>query len=85
MNCRSGKQPTNNERGLADPGSDGVSIWSDIGGRLDRGGSEQFSCPAKQRAHFVELLLQPGISHALTVPRPAYPHNSPHAVGCFVW
>ena len=46
-------------RGLADPGLDGVSIRGDIGGRLDRIDAEQLSRPAKQRAYFIQLLLQP--------------------------
>jgi len=62
---------------LADPGLDGVAIRSDIGGRLDRICSEQLSRPAKQCTQFVKLLLQPGISHLLKLPRPSYSHNSP--------
>jgi hypothetical protein len=61
---------------LADPGLDGVSIRNDVGRRFDRIGAEQLSRPPKQCAHFVQLLLQPGISHLLKVPRPRNPHNS---------
>jgi hypothetical protein len=68
----------NNRRacGLTDPGLDGVSIRSNIGRRLDRIGAEQLSRPTKQCAYFVQLLLQPGISHTLTLPRRGYSHNS---------
>jgi hypothetical protein len=52
---------------LANPGLNGITIWSDIGGRLDRIAAEQLSCPVKQCAHLVQLLLQPGISHVLDV------------------
>ena len=45
--------------GLTDPGLDGVSIRGDIGGWLDGIGAEQLSRPAKQRAYFIQLLLQP--------------------------
>jgi hypothetical protein len=64
------------ERGLADPGLDSVSIRSDIGGRLDRVGAEQLSRPTKQCAYLIQLLLQPGISHMLTLLRRGYSHNS---------
>jgi hypothetical protein len=62
---------------LTDPGLDGVSIRGDIGGRLDGISAEQLSRAAKQCAHFVQLLLQPGISHGLTLPRVGYSYNSP--------
>jgi hypothetical protein len=65
--------------GLADPGLDGVSVRGDSGRRLDRIGAEQFSRPTKQRAHFIQLLLQPRISHTLTLPRRSYSHNSPRS------
>ena len=71
MSCTGEAARSRDERGLADPGLDGVAIRSDIGGRLDRIGAEQLSRPAKQRAYFIQLLLQPGISHTLTLPRPA--------------
>ena len=64
------------ERGLADPGLNSVSIRSDIGGRLDRIGAEQLSRPTKQCAYLIQLLLQPGISHILTLLRLGYSHNS---------
>ena len=64
------------ERGLADPGLNSVSIRSDIGGRLDRIGAKQLSGPAKQCAYLIQLLLQPRISHTLTLPRLGYSHNS---------
>jgi hypothetical protein len=66
-----------NDWGLTDPGLDGVSIRSDIGGWLDRISTEQLSRAAKQCAYFVQLLLQPGISHGLTLPRVGYSYNSP--------
>jgi hypothetical protein len=66
--------------GLTNPGLDGVSIRSDIGGRLDRINAEQLSRSAKQCAHFVQLLLQPGISHRLTLPSRDYSHNSPRSL-----
>jgi hypothetical protein len=68
----------NNRRacGLTDPGLDGVSIRSEISGGLDRIGAEQLSRPTKQCAYFVQLLLQPGISHTLTLPTLVYSHNS---------
>jgi hypothetical protein len=62
---------------LADPGLHGVAIRSDIGRRLDRIDAEQLSRPAKQCSYFVQLLLQPGISHMVKLPRPSYSHNSP--------
>jgi hypothetical protein len=65
------------QAGLTDPGLDSVAIRSDIGGRLDRISTEQLSRPAKQCAYFVQLLLQPRISHSLTLPRLVYSHNSP--------
>jgi hypothetical protein len=64
------------QRGLADPGLHSVSIRSDIGGRLDRIGAEQLSRPTKQCAYLIQLLLQPGISHMLTLLRLGYSHNS---------
>jgi hypothetical protein len=64
------------ERGLADPGLNSVSIRSDIGGRLDRIGTEQLSRPTKQCAYLVQLLLQPRISHTPTLPRLGYSDNS---------
>jgi hypothetical protein len=64
------------ERGLADPGLNGVSIRSDIGGRLDRIGAEQLSRSPKQCAHLIQLLLQSRISHTLTLPTLGYCHNS---------
>jgi len=68
----------NNRRacGLTNPGLDGVSIRGNIGGRLGRIGAEQLSRPTKQCAYFVQLLLQPGISHGLTLPRLGYSDNS---------
>lgn len=72
-----GKQLTWGPTLLADPGFDSVSIRSNVGGRLDGIYAEQLSRPAQQRAHFVQLLLQPGISHMLKLPRPSYSHNSP--------
>jgi hypothetical protein len=68
--------PTPTEQ-LANPSFDGVAIRGDIGGRLDRIGAEQLSRSAQQRTHFIQLLLQPRISHTLTLPRCRYPHNSP--------
>jgi hypothetical protein len=44
---------------LTDPGLDGVAIWGDIGGGLDRIGAEQLSRPTQQCAYFIQLLLQP--------------------------
>lgn len=38
---------------LANPGLNGVTIRSDIGGRFDRIAAKQLSCPVKQCAHFV--------------------------------
>jgi hypothetical protein len=64
------------ERGLTDPGLNSVSIRGDIGGRLDRIGTEQLSRPTKQCAYLIQLLLQPGISHTLTLLRLGYSHNS---------
>ena len=66
-------------RGLADPGLDGVAVRGDIGGWLDRIGAEQLSRPPKQCAYFIQLLLQPGFSHMLTLPRLRYSHNSPQS------
>ena len=62
---------------LANPSLDGVAIRGDISGRLDRIGAEQLSRPAKQRTHFIQLLLQPRFSHTLTLLRCRYSHNSP--------
>jgi hypothetical protein len=55
---------------LADPGLDGITIRNDIGRRLDGIATEQLSGPVKQCPYFVQLLLQPRISHALTLPTP---------------
>jgi hypothetical protein len=78
MSCTGRTARRRDERAfLADPGLDSVAIRSDIGGRLDRICAEQLSRPAKQCAHFVQLLLQPGISHTLKLPTPSYSHNSP--------
>jgi hypothetical protein len=77
MSCTGRTARRRDERAfLADPGLDGVAVRSDIGGRFDRICAEQLSRPAKQCAHFVQLLLQPGISHTLKLPTPSYSHNS---------
>jgi hypothetical protein len=76
MSFSAQKTGSRDERGLADPGLNSVSIRSDIGGRLDRIGAEQLSRPTKQCAYLIQLLLQPGISHMLTLLRLGYSHNS---------
>lgn len=78
MSCTAQAARSRDERGpLADPGLDGVAIRSDIAGRLNRICAEQLARPAKQCAYFVQLLLEPGISHMLKLLRPGYSHNSP--------
>lgn len=62
---------------LKQPGPAGLRVGCDLGWRLDRVVAEQLSCPAEQRAHLVELLLQCGVSHGHTLPTPRRPHNSP--------
>jgi hypothetical protein len=77
MSCTGRTAPRRDDRVfLTDPGLDCVAVRSDIGGRLDRICAEQLSRSAKQCAHFVQLLLQPGISHALKLPTSSYSHNS---------
>jgi hypothetical protein len=73
---------------LADPDPNGVTVRSDIGGWFDGISAEQLSSLVKQCAHLVQLLLQPGISHILKLPRPRYSHNSlQHVSGapCRCW
>ena len=78
MSCTAQAARSRDERApLADPGLDGVAIRSDIAGRLNRICAEQLARPAKQCAYFVQLLLEPGISHMLKLLRPGYSHNSP--------
>jgi hypothetical protein len=77
MNLTAPATPGRESAPLADPGLDGVAIRSDIGGRFDGIDAEQLSRPAKQCAYFVQLLLQPGISHMVKLPRLSYSHNSP--------
>jgi hypothetical protein len=76
MSYRAQTTGSRDERGLTDPGLNSVSIRGDIGGRLDRIGTEQLSRPTKQCAYLIQLLLQPGISHTLTLLRLGYSHNS---------
>jgi hypothetical protein len=78
MICTAQAARSRDERApLADPGLDSVAIRSDIAGRLNRICAEQLARPAKQCAHFVQLLLEPGIIHMLKLLRPGYSHNSP--------
>lgn len=63
---------------LAQPRLYGGRIRCDIGRRLDGIEAEQLSRTAQQRTHFVQLLLEPGISHRSTLPTALRHDNSAH-------